>query len=123
MHYSTMFQQLANDTRMRIVALLSQGELCVCGLEEILEIRQVNISKHLNKLKQANIVASRREKQRIFYYLTDSFLEQTLLIRYLEDVILDDPTMQEDHERFLKHKSSDNDNIYVCNAFKKENLS
>lgn len=123
MEYSTMFQQLANETRMRIVALLSQGELCVCGLEEILMIRQANISKHLNKLRQANIVDSRREKQRVFYFLTDSFLKETHLIRYLEDVILREPVMQKDYELFLEHKSADNDNIYVCNAFKKENLS
>ena len=123
MEYSTMFQQLANETRMRIVALLSQGELCVCGLEEILSIRQANISKHLNKLRQATIVNSRREKQRVFYYLTENFLSETHLIRYLEDVILREPIMQKDHERFLRHKSEDNDNIYVCNAFKKENVS
>lgn len=123
MEYSAIFQQLANETRMRIVALLTQGELCVCGLEEILTIRQANISKHLNKLKQANIVDSRREKQRVFYFLTDSFLNETHLIRYLEDVILREPVMQEDYELFLEHKSADNDNIYVCNAFKKENLS
>ena len=123
MQHSTLFQQLANDTRMRIVALLTQGELCVCGLEEVLLIRQANISKHLNKLRQANIVDSRREKQRIFYYLTERFLQENHLIHHLEDVILRDPTMQADHQRFLEHQAADNDNIYVCNAFKKENLS
>lgn len=123
MHYQKMFQQLSNETRMRIVALLMQNELCVCGLEEILNVRQVNISKHLGKLKEANIVDSRREKQRIFYFLTDSFVSKEHLLNYIEEVMIEDKQLIRDHEALLLHDETKENKIYVCKAFKKENLS
>lgn len=123
MNYLKMFQQLGNETRMRIVALLMQNELCVCGLEEILNIRQVNISKHLGKLKEANIVDSRREKQRIFYFLTETFINQEHLLNHIEEVMIEDKQLIKDHEALLLHDETKENKIYVCKAFKKENLS
>lgn len=123
MKYLKMFQQLGNETRMRIVALLMQNELCVCGLEEILHIRQVNISKHLSKLKEANIVDSRREKQRIFYFLTENFINKEHLLKHIEEVMVEDEQIIKDHEALMVHDETKANKIYVCKAFKKENLS
>jgi len=122
-NYLKMFQQLGNETRLRIVALLMQNELCVCGLEEILNIRQVNISKHLGKLKEANIVGSRREKQRIFYFLTEAFVDQANLLNHIEEIMIEDDQLIKDHEALLLHDETKENKIYVCKAFKKENLS
>jgi len=108
---------------MRIVSLLMQNELCVCGIEEILNIRQANISKHLGKLKEVNIVESRREKQRIFYFLTEEFIGQSHLLNYIEEVMIDDSQLIKDHQGLLKHDETKENKIYVCKAFKKKNLS
>ena len=66
-------KSISNPTKLRLISLLLNGELCVCELEEITRIKQVNISKNLISLKDSGIVEVRREKQRGFYSLTNSF--------------------------------------------------
>ncbi len=46
-----LFKALADETRIRMLNLLKNGELCVCDIEEVLDIQQSNASRHLNKLK------------------------------------------------------------------------
>lgn len=62
---------LAHPTRLAILSLLREGEVCVCELEPTLELRQANISQHLAILRRANLVTSRREGLRILYRVTD----------------------------------------------------
>ncbi len=66
-----LFRALADETRLRIVALLSHGELCVCHLEEALGLPQPNISRHLGILRAAGIVADRREGPWVHYRLVE----------------------------------------------------
>ncbi len=114
---------LGNVSRLRIVALLVDSELCVCELEEITGIRQVNISKHLHRLRQAGVVSSRREKQRVFYYLTETFLSREALLSHIVNLVSEIPQLRTDRERFLAHEQDKDEQVYVCNVFKKENLS
>jgi ArsR family transcriptional regulator len=55
------FRALGDETRIRIVALLAHGELCVCHLDKALDLGQPNASRQLSILKHAGIVESRRE--------------------------------------------------------------
>jgi len=66
---SRLFKALADETRLRILALLSHGELCVCHLHEALGISQPNVSRHLAILRAAGIVEDRREGKWIHYRL------------------------------------------------------
>src|SRR5947209_395460 len=66
---SRMFKALGDDVRLRIVALLSHGELCVCHLEEALDLAQSNTSRHLAILRAAGVVAHRREDKWVYYRL------------------------------------------------------
>lgn len=66
---SRMFKALGDDVRLRIVALLSHGELCVCHLEEALDLTQPNASRHLALLRAAGIVAHRRRDKWVYYSL------------------------------------------------------
>jgi ArsR family transcriptional regulator len=118
-----LLKVLAHDKTMRIVALLLNHELCVCELEEILSIKQVNISKHLNKLKQAGIVDVHKVKQRAFYYLTDAFMKETHLVDYLRSTITKGTPFTKDYEQFVKHEATKDETIYVCPSFKKERLT
>lgn len=59
--YEEVFKALGEPTRLRIVRLLAEKELCVCDLEEIMDISQPRISQHLKVLKQAGLVNERRE--------------------------------------------------------------
>ncbi|HEY6178393.1 MAG TPA: metalloregulator ArsR/SmtB family transcription factor, partial [Kofleriaceae bacterium] len=56
-----LFRALGDETRLRIVALLSHGELCVCHLESALDLNQSTASRHLGILRAAEIVDCRRE--------------------------------------------------------------
>lgn len=62
-----LFRALADETRVRIVALLAHGELCVCHLERALEQSQPNISRHLGVLRAAGVVEARRDGTWVYY--------------------------------------------------------
>lgn len=64
---SRLFRALGDETRLRIVALLSHGELCVCHLEKALDLSQPNASRHLGILKSSGIVDSRRDGTWVYY--------------------------------------------------------
>ncbi len=64
-----VLRALADETRVRIVALLGQGELCVCHLESALALGQSNVSRHLGILKAAGVVDGRRAGSWVYYRL------------------------------------------------------
>lgn len=63
------FKALADETRLRIVALLAEGELCVCDLMAILDLPQSTISRHLAYLRNAAWVEDRRQGVWMYYRL------------------------------------------------------
>ena len=78
---SRLFRALGDETRLRIVALLSHGELCVCHIESALAVSQPNASRQLGILKSAGVVDSRRDGTWVYYRLaeqTDDSVERVL---------------------------------------------
>jgi ArsR family transcriptional regulator, arsenate/arsenite/antimonite-responsive transcriptional repressor len=65
-----VFRALGDETRLRIVALLSHGELCVCHLETALALNQSNASRQLGILKSAGVVDSRRDGTWVYYSIS-----------------------------------------------------
>ena len=65
------FKGLAENSRLRIVNLLLQGELCVCDIQRVLNMAQPSASRHLNYLKHAGLVLDRRDGLRVFYRLAE----------------------------------------------------
>jgi ArsR family transcriptional regulator, arsenate/arsenite/antimonite-responsive transcriptional repressor len=66
-----VFQALADPTRLRIIGLLLDGEVCVCDLHASLEISQPKASRHLAALRRAGLVAARREGLWVHYRLAE----------------------------------------------------
>ncbi len=64
-----LFRALGDETRLRIVALLSHGELCVCHLEKALDLSQPNVSRQLGILRAAGVVDTRRDGSWMYYSL------------------------------------------------------
>ncbi len=64
---------LADDTRLRIFALLTRREMCVCEIEDVLGLSQSLVSNHLAVLRQAGLVRGRRdvEDARWIFYAAD----------------------------------------------------
>ncbi len=70
------FQAVAEETRFRIVQLLADGERCVCELQDQLDAAQSRLSFHLKKLKDAGVVADRRDGRWVHYSLVPEALEE-----------------------------------------------
>jgi ArsR family transcriptional regulator len=73
-------QAIVDPTRVRIIAALRRGELCVCELVDALEINQSTLSGHLQVLRQTGLAMTRKEGRWIYYSLTD---QKTALIEAL----------------------------------------
>ncbi|MBU3015920.1 metalloregulator ArsR/SmtB family transcription factor [Poseidonibacter lekithochrous] len=69
-----LFSLLGSEVRLKIIYLLLKYEkLCVCDISEILQMNQSPISQHLRKLKDAEILISKREGILINYYVNSSY--------------------------------------------------
>lgn len=66
---SELLQVVSQQTRLEIILAIGMGEACVCHLEAVLKQRQAYISQHLMALREAGVIAARREGRYIFYRL------------------------------------------------------
>lgn len=66
-----LFKVFGDSTRIRILYVLFEEELCVCDIAEALQMTQPAISHQLRILKQAKLVKNRREGKSVFYSLAD----------------------------------------------------
>jgi ArsR family transcriptional regulator len=64
-----LFRALADDTRLRILALLAAGEVCVCHIHGALDLPQPTVSRHLAYLRKSGLAAARREGLWMHYSL------------------------------------------------------
>ena len=62
-----VFKALSDPTRLRLLNLLAEGEVCVCHLGEVLHMVQPTVSRHLAYLKKAGLVTTRREGKWMHY--------------------------------------------------------
>jgi ArsR family transcriptional regulator len=65
----TVLKALADGTRLRILGLLTTGEVCVCDIHDSLKISQPKASRHLAYLRRAGLVTTRREGLWVHYRL------------------------------------------------------
>jgi len=68
---AALLKALADDNRLRILALLARGELCVCHIAEALALSQPNVSQHLTVLKNAGVVDYERRGSWMYHRLAD----------------------------------------------------
>lgn len=100
---SQLFRALGDETRLRVVALLSHGELCVCHLEAALDLSQPAVSRHLAVLKNAGVVEARRDGNWIHYRLAaqvDDYRQRQL--KTLVRAFGDRKELARDVERLVK---------------------
>ena len=83
---AALFKVFGDPTRVKLLYVLIQSELCVCDLAEVLHMTQSTISHQLRILKQMKLVKSRREGKTVFYSLADDHI-QTILNQGMEHVM------------------------------------
>lgn len=66
-----LFKIFGDSTRIRILYVLFEAEMCVCDIAEVLGMTQSAISHQLRLLKQAKLVRNRREGKTVYYALAD----------------------------------------------------
>ena len=81
MEFIQILKALGDDTRLRIFNVLSHGDLCVCEIEEILNITQSNASRHLNKLMNAKLVTYYKEAKYVYYKIDEETLNNHTFIK------------------------------------------
>ncbi len=97
------FQALADTTRLRLLNLMQDREVCVCYFVEILGSAQPKISRHLAYLRNAGIVAARREGKWMHYRIvTPPHPGATRILRQTLDWLKEDKAMQADGARLTR---------------------
>ena len=80
-----LFKVFGDSTRIRILFVLFETEICVCDLARALNMTQSAISHQLKILKQAKLVKSRRDGKQVYYSLADDHVS-TILAMGLEHI-------------------------------------
>ena len=80
-----LFKVFGDSTRIKILYVLFQSEMCVCDIAQLLNMSQSAISHQLRVLKQAQLVKYRREGKTVFYSLADAHVN-TILNQGLEQI-------------------------------------
>lgn len=81
-----LFKLFGDTTRAKILFTLSESEMCVCALAELLGMTQSAISHQLKTLKNANLVGNRREGKTIYYFLADDHVK-TIICQGLDHLL------------------------------------
>ncbi len=92
-----MFRAFSDRTRLRLLNLLSRGELCVCDLVEVLDIPQPKASRHLAYLRKAGLVLARKDGYWSYYQLAPAKNDlHTKLLECLACCVIEDPGLAKD---------------------------
>ena len=93
------FSALADRTRLRLLNLMHDGEVCVCFFAEALGTNNPKISRHLSYLKRANLVAARRDGKWMHYSISEPTDKSAAEVFSATMKMLDnDPEMKADRE-------------------------
>lgn len=103
MRLTEIYQCFCDETRLRILNLLTSGPLCVCHFQDILQLPQVKVSKHLAYLREHNTVESYRDQNWMVYSLPKAPTRELLAnLRCLEECRTEEPIFAADMERLQK---------------------
>jgi len=112
-----IYRCLCDLTRLRILSLLQDGELCVCHLQQALDEPQVKVSKHLAYLRARGMVAARRQANWMVYRLPPRPTpELRANLACLQDCAREEPALRADLARLWKLKAGAGRGGPVCCA-------
>src|SRR6266851_8103714 len=98
-----LFKAMADRTRLRLINLMGDTEVCVCFFVEVLRTNQPKISRHLAYLKRAGVVSARREGKWIHYRIVEPPEPHAAKIFHeVRACLANDSAMQSDRARLQK---------------------
>jgi len=107
MNTANILKTLSDENRLRIIQLLLQGELCVCEIENILDLKQSNLSRHLTKLRQEGIIERSKTAQWVYYTISDAFSsENKSLLIFLKEKFENEDVFVTDYKKYKTFKDN-----------------
>lgn len=101
-----IFKALSEESRLRIISLLIDREMCVCEIESCLGLTQSNASRHLTLLKTCGILESYKNAQWSYYRINENFKKDNVdLWNYLKIKLKEIPSYQVDCEECVRCKT------------------
>ncbi len=95
-----IFKALSDSNRLRIVKMLALRPLCVCEITAVLGLAASTVSKHLSILREADLIADRKEGKWVNYYLTSEATGPTAeILGMVESWLPDDEIIVADSEK------------------------
>ena len=99
----TLFKALADKTRLRILALLGNNEVCVCHIHDSLGLPQPTVSRHLAYLRRAALVDTRRDGVWMHYQVARSLdPDVQKVLRTAVDAVTRIPATAQDRKQFQR---------------------
>ncbi|MFN0279350.1 MAG: ArsR/SmtB family transcription factor [Pyrinomonadaceae bacterium] len=96
------FSALADKTRLRLLNLMRDGEVCVCFFAETLGTNNPKISRHLSYLKRADLVTGRRDGKWMHYRLNEpTDKNASKLLAATIEMLKHDPQMKADRKKLV----------------------
>lgn len=106
-----IFKALSEESRLRILSVLLTRQMCVCEIEESLDLTQSNASRHLKVLKECGILDSEKKAQWAYYSISENFKnEHSDLWNYLQVKLKELSTYEKDYSESEKCKLQE-----ICN--------
>jgi ArsR family transcriptional regulator, arsenate/arsenite/antimonite-responsive transcriptional repressor len=108
-----IFKALADKTRLRVLALLGNNEVCVCHIHDSLDLPQPTVSRHLAYLRRSGLVTVRRDGVWMHYRVTTT-LEPVVqqVVRAAVNALVEIPTTNQDRKQFERSFGQ----LYVLDA-------
>lgn len=108
-----IFKALSEESRLRILSIILEAELCVCEIESCLRMTQSNASRHLTALKKCGILESYKNAQWTYYRISNDFIQENKeLWEYLKLRLKELPSYISDYEEYQKCKAQ---GLCICN--------
>lgn len=99
----SFFAALADRTRLRLLNLMGDDEICVCFFSEVIGTNQPKISRHLAYLKRAGLVSARRDGKWMHYRLTEPKNKRAAeVFAGVRKMLAEDKEMRADRKNLLK---------------------
>ena len=96
-HFIRVMKALSDPSRVRVLKLLQDKELCVCNIQEFLHLAQSTVSRHMKVLEDAGLVEHRRQGTWIMYRLTEVHESEYVaaMLPHLENWLEDDKELKQ----------------------------
>jgi DNA-binding transcriptional ArsR family regulator len=112
--FLSITKALSDETRVRALLSLSQGEMCLCQVVDLLRLSPSTVSKHMKVLEQAGLVARRRDGRWIYYRLAGASPAARAALRWARRSLAGERVVVDDTRRVCCIRGKDLREVATC---------